>query len=948
MKKTMCAGGGRSSLKFAGLFVAASVLFAACGHPDSRELSPAPDTESEGGGRGSNGGKGGTSNGGAGLGAVAGDDGEAGGFGGCSPDCDVTPTCGDGKLEAPEACDDGNLGPGDGCDQHCQLEKCGNGRVDAGEECDPPKSGVCTGNCKLPSARCGDGKIQTGDGETCDDGNEVAGDGCTDCRKDCGDERIDAAAGEECEPKWAPDRCSKDCKWLPFCNDGILQPSAGEQCEPSNGVTCVDCRIVVPPTCEDGGEGGCGGAPGDDCVPQPSQNLIANGSFQTDSAGWQPHSSLVTLTSANDGSPAPGALDVSIANGTGRAESGAFQCIPVQPNQSYTLQAQYRIPSDAPSGVGATVTGLLYAGSQCQGAFVTPPRSGQLGTVRDSWTPYQFMFDTKGLPAGTSDARLLVRLDVVRPGAVDHGHVLWDTVSLTSGGGLCGNCTVDAGEACDDGSKNGTPADGCSSGCQLVRCGDGVRASTEECDTGSTAFYAGDACTPGCRVPTDCDICAGCRDQLASCLSATGAANDGPRAGSARSTLCDALYACVRRTDCDRAERATAEGKSGAYLENCYCGTSGTDCFEKRGAANGSCHAEVEAALETSEPQTVLERFHGDDRYGLFTAVSNLLACEDTSGGVCATVCGTRKPSCGDGAIEDRDSTSFPFDFVIDGKEVPCADELTSSGRGCSVEECDDHNTKVGDGCDANCFIETCGNNVTQAGEECDHGENNGKMGDGCSLECKALYHCGAQAVDRPTECAAPDADPTTAHVCSPGEYAATPTQCGCGSACRRIVCGDGVIDRPAEQCDPPDGLSCGDDCKRLNQSPCETCIEGDMDLQSFNDTYCNVDRRCVDVKQCVVESGCMYPQDSDCYCGVGTDKDACGQPNFVAVGPCKDQIRAGLGGGSLTNDDVLSRLYDFSSPTGAAMQLLDAAGLRDGNGACANVCSPSSFPPAP
>jgi len=55
--------------------------------------------------------------------------------------------CGNGVVEAGEQCDDGNLVAGDGCSASCRLEVCGNGIRDAGEQCD--------------------------------DGNTVSGDGCS-------------------------------------------------------------------------------------------------------------------------------------------------------------------------------------------------------------------------------------------------------------------------------------------------------------------------------------------------------------------------------------------------------------------------------------------------------------------------------------------------------------------------------------------------------------------------------------------------------------------------------------------------------------------------------------------------------------------------------------------------------------------------------------------------
>ena len=70
----------------------------------------------------------------------------------CGP---PAPKCGDGKVDPGEGCDDGNGVNGDGCEANCT---------------------------KTPAPKCGDGKVDPGEG--CDDGNGVNGDGCeTNCTK---------------------------------------------------------------------------------------------------------------------------------------------------------------------------------------------------------------------------------------------------------------------------------------------------------------------------------------------------------------------------------------------------------------------------------------------------------------------------------------------------------------------------------------------------------------------------------------------------------------------------------------------------------------------------------------------------------------------------------------------------------------------------------------------
>jgi len=124
---------------------------------------------------------------------------------GCHSDCtvefvpDAEPVCGNGKVEDGEACDDGNKVDGDGCHSDCTIELlpdtepvCGNGKVEDGEACDDGNKvdgDGCSSKCQKESApadsHCGNGKVESD--ETCDDGNTVDGDGCSSkCLKENG------------------------------------------------------------------------------------------------------------------------------------------------------------------------------------------------------------------------------------------------------------------------------------------------------------------------------------------------------------------------------------------------------------------------------------------------------------------------------------------------------------------------------------------------------------------------------------------------------------------------------------------------------------------------------------------------------------------------------------------------------------------------------------------
>jgi cysteine-rich repeat protein len=78
----------------------------------------------------------------------------------------VEPICGDGLAQGGETCDDGNTDPDDGCDATCATEE---GWVCGGEP------STCT-EVGTGDPVCGDGALQAG--EACDDGNNREGDGC--------------------------------------------------------------------------------------------------------------------------------------------------------------------------------------------------------------------------------------------------------------------------------------------------------------------------------------------------------------------------------------------------------------------------------------------------------------------------------------------------------------------------------------------------------------------------------------------------------------------------------------------------------------------------------------------------------------------------------------------------------------------------------------------------
>jgi fibro-slime domain-containing protein len=159
----------------------------------------------------------------------------------------------------------------------------GQTRGDGGKNAPPPILGDGdAGTTPIdPPVPCGDGALNIG--EDCDDGNTIAGDGCSQCMVDmgwicpppgticlaklCGDGIIagKGALGEECDDKnrLNMDGCDSDCKieegWVcsltecheTACGDGKVEGK--ESCEDGNDFpfdTCANCQIV--PQCNIG------------------------------------------------------------------------------------------------------------------------------------------------------------------------------------------------------------------------------------------------------------------------------------------------------------------------------------------------------------------------------------------------------------------------------------------------------------------------------------------------------------------------------------------------------------------------------------------------------------------------------------------------------------------------------------------------------------------------
>ncbi|MEM7135706.1 MAG: hypothetical protein AAF500_03955 [Myxococcota bacterium] len=203
------------------------------------------DTSGSTGGSGGDGGSAavGGSGGASGAGGAGGAGGQASTGGG------PLSACGDGVVDAGEACDDGTNDGGEGeCLPGCTaLQSCGNGTIEGTESCDDGTNDGGEGEC-LPGCvalqTCGDGNVEGT--ETCDDGTNDGGEG-------------------ECLPGCAGLQSCGDgsTEGTEICDDGVNDGSGPLGCTVGCGApaTCGNGTLEAPEMCDDGqndgGEGEC-------------------------------------------------------------------------------------------------------------------------------------------------------------------------------------------------------------------------------------------------------------------------------------------------------------------------------------------------------------------------------------------------------------------------------------------------------------------------------------------------------------------------------------------------------------------------------------------------------------------------------------------------------------------------------------------------------------------
>ncbi len=717
----------------------------------------------------------------------------------------------------------------------CLTTSCGNGLVDPGEDCDD--GNVLEGDTCSPICRreaCGNNVLDPG--EVCDDGNTTAGDGCsTSCRSKeiCGNSIVDQ--GEACDDGNASN--ADGCSGTPIMVNNQTSPDACKSTEVcGNGIKDIQTGEV----CDDGNTMSGDGCNSDCRSGEGCGNGFVDPGEQCDDGNANNNDAcLNTCKTAKCG-------DGVVDNSRGEQCDAGTTGTPVE-TAGCNIDCTTRICGDGK--VNQT------SGEQCDNGV------GNNG-------------DAKNCTGGCA-------LNVCGDGKVDGqapGIEQCDDANQNNTDGCsnacalasCGNSTVDTGEMCDDGNIDDT--DACVM-CHTALCGDGkTYAGVELCDDGNTAN--GDGCSSTCRTE-------GCHN---------GVLDPGEQCDDGNQVNTDACAGNCKVAVCgDRFIRAGVELCDDGNLIN---GDGCSSTCRSEGCGNGS--------LDPGEACDDGNMANGDGCSSMCTfegcgdgIVNNGEACD--GGGetaACNSDCTLR--SCGDAKVNATAGEQCDA-----GKDM-MGNNLNQNNRDCTAackinvctdgfrdtlgpnrfEACDDGNTIATDGCSNNCTLASCGNGIVDPGEQCD--DNNILNTDSC-VDCMDA-RCGDTFVETGVEeC---DTLAVGTKECSPFD--------GPTPGCRFMVCGNGIVDAPAENCDdhnvnPNDGCStacriefCGDSAVQMPREACDPTPGGNTTAGSAG---CNFDctsvtcgdgkknapagETCDDGNQ-TSGDGCSYPACKSEFCGNG------------------------------------------------------------------------------
>ena len=398
--------------------------------------------------------------------------------------------CGNGRIEAGESCDDGNQSGGDGCSAQCQVEAdCGNGVLDLGESCDDGNNQGGDGCDAQCRVETECGNGIVEPGEQCDDGNANSGDGCSNA---CVREATDLTHGIELRQRDGFGAGELDR--YRFTADArstlvIETYSIGGRCFEDTLVAVFDVTGGQNDFVVEDDDSGAG-------LCSLVTTTVDAGTYEIEVIGF------------GQGQVGPYVLDyrLSVDVSAGGEFAGAT---PADGDDlfNFDLRRRRTLTAETSDGSGACPGDTRVAlfrvsnfGGRESVSNDDNGGSGQCSLLSQELAPGAYELEVTA-PAGL--ARYALDVAFEDAGGACGNEVVevgeeCDDGNLALGDGCddlcqleCGNNILNLGEECDDG--NHDSGDGCSDACvREITCGDGVREGDEECDDGNAG--AGDGC----------------------------------------------------------------------------------------------------------------------------------------------------------------------------------------------------------------------------------------------------------------------------------------------------------------------------------------------------------------------------------------------------------------------------------------------------------------------